>query len=129
MNRPCLLILCLGLGACTSAPLGADFSPAVPGSDVLTTISGNAAEVERGAAFAVAHCSGCHAVGPAGLSPNTLAPPLREIGRRYPVEQLSEAFAEGIVTAHPAMPQFELTPEQNRSLIAYLKTIQSPGTE
>lgn len=74
----------------------------------------------------MAHCSGCHAVGPAGTSPNTLAPPLREIGQRYPVEQLAEAFAEGIVTAHPAMPQFVLTPDQNRSLIAYLESIQSP---
>ena len=53
------------------------------------------------------------------------APPLRELGRNYPVAQLAEAFAEGIVTAHPAMPEFILTQDENRDLIAYLTSIQS----
>lgn len=91
-----------------------------------TRTAADAADIERGAAFVRAQCASCHAVGRDGRSPNSLAPPLREIGRRYPVEQLAEAFAEGIVTAHPGMPQFVLTPDQNRSLIAYLETIQSP---
>lgn len=56
------------------------------------------------------------------------APRLRDLGRRYPVDQLAEAFAEGIVTAHPAMPEFVLTQSENRDLIAYLTSIQS-GTD
>lgn len=43
---------------------------------------------------------------------------------RYPIESLGEALAEGIVTGHPAMPQFELTPEHIHHLLSYLKTLE-----
>ncbi|MEQ7154232.1 hypothetical protein [Brevundimonas aurifodinae] len=41
------------------------------------------------------------------------------------MDQFAEAFAEGIVTPDPGMPQFELTPAGNLDLIAYLKSIQA----
>ncbi|RYE18136.1 MAG: hypothetical protein EOP51_22540 [Sphingobacteriales bacterium] len=43
----------------------------------------------------------------------------------FPVEQLEEAFAEGVVTAHKAMPEFVLDPADNRDLIGYLRSIQA----
>ena len=80
--------------------------------------------VQRGHDFAEANCARCHAIGPAGDSPLPKAPPFRTLHQRYPVEQLAEALAEGIRTAHPAMPQFELDVAQINDLIAYLKGLE-----
>jgi cytochrome c len=82
------------------------------------------AVVERGRAFAQANCARCHAIGPVGYSPLPKAPPFRTLHRRYPVENLVEALAEGIRTAHPAMPEFELDQRQIDDLIAYLKSLE-----
>jgi cytochrome c len=79
---------------------------------------------QRGRAFAQANCSRCHAVGPAGESPLPKAPPFRTLHFRYPVENLVEALAEGIRTAHVAMPEFELDERQISDLIAYLKSLE-----
>ena len=43
---------------------------------------------------------------------------------RYPVENLAEAVAEGIVSGHPTMPEFRLDPAEINDVIAYLKSIQ-----
>jgi cytochrome c len=109
------------LAACTSA------DPAPLQTSALPTDGpppGELGSVERGAVFAREQCSSCHTVGADGASPLAAAPPLREISRRYPVEQLEEAFAEGFVTAHSTMPEFVLDAGQNRDLIAYLASIQ-----
>lgn len=79
---------------------------------------------DRGRAFAQANCARCHAIGAADESPLVKAPPFRTLHKRYPVEQLQEALAEGIRTAHPQMPQFELTVSQIDDLIAYLKSLR-----
>jgi mono/diheme cytochrome c family protein len=81
-------------------------------------------EAQRGQVFAQTNCSRCHAVGPAGASPLPLAPPFRTLHARYPVENLAEALAEGIVTGHGNMPEFRLDIAQIRDLIAYLKTLE-----
>lgn len=83
-------------------------------------------DVQRGHNFAQANCAQCHAIGHTGQSPLPKAPPFRSLHLRYPVEYLRESLAEGIRTAHPAMPQFELDVEQIESLIAYLKTLERP---
>jgi len=79
---------------------------------------------QRGLTFAQANCSMCHAIGPAGGSPLPIAPPFRTLHESYPVETLEEAFAEGIVTGHPSMPQFQLDVAQITDLIAYLKSLE-----
>ena len=84
-----------------------------------------AASAARGQALAEARCSACHAVGRTGASTMAEAPPFRELHTRYPVTFLQEAFAEGLTTAHPAMPQVELTPEEIRDLIAYLESLDA----
>jgi cytochrome c len=110
------------LASCTSA----DLRPSRPELAVAgTPLSALPGSAERGGAFARAQCVSCHAVGRDGASPSAAAPPLREISRRYPVEQLEEAFAEGFVSKHSAMPEFVLNAAQNRDLIAYLASIQS----
>ena len=63
--------------------------------------------------------------GRSGESPLAKAPPFRALHERYPVENLSEALAEGIRTGHPEMPQFDaLDTEQIDELIAYLKSLE-----
>jgi cytochrome c len=111
------VLAALLLGSCALIAVPAE--PLAPASQTAAPGS-----VERGQTFVQTHCSSCHAVGDEGPSPLAAAPPLREISRRYPVEQLGEAFAEGFVTTHPTMPEFVLDPGQNRDLIAYLASIQ-----
>ena len=79
---------------------------------------------QRGLLFAQTNCSKCHAIGPFGDSPLPIAPPFRTLHEKYPVENLAEALAEGIVTGHPNMPQFQLDIAQIRDLIAYLKSLE-----
>ena len=61
---------------------------------------------------------------PGRESPLRIAPPFRTLHTRYPVENLAEAFAEGIVTGHPTMPQFRLDAAQIGDLLAYLKALE-----
>jgi len=82
-----------------------------------------AAAEQRGHAFVQANCARCHAIGKSGSSPFAAAPPFRTLHRRYPIEDLEEPLAEGIVTGHPAMPEFQLDPEQVGDVIAYLKSL------
>lgn len=74
------------------------------------------------------NCSQCHAVGKQGASPNKAAPPFRDLHLRYPVESLAEALAEGILTGHPAMPEFRFKPREVEDIINYLRSVQSQGT-
>ncbi len=79
---------------------------------------------QRGRIFVQAHCAQCHAVGRVGASPLAIAPPFRDLHRRYPVENLAEALAEGLVTGHPSMPEFRLDPGQVADVIGYLKSLE-----
>ncbi|KAB0267835.1 cytochrome c [Microvirga brassicacearum] len=80
--------------------------------------------VQRGLVFVRTHCAQCHSIGRFGDSPLAEAPPFRTLHTRYPIENLAEAFAEGITTGHPSMPEFQLDPAQINDLIAYLKSIE-----
>lgn len=93
-----------------------------PGSGAST--SGLAA---RGGTLVRQKCSGCHAVERTGDSPMAAAPPFRTMGRTYPVRDLQEALAEGLVTAHPAMPPIELEAAEVANVIAYLESVSGTG--
>ena len=80
--------------------------------------------VQRGLAFVRANCARCHAIDKVSLSPLAIAPPFRDLHKRYPIESLQEAFAEGIQTGHQNMPEFRLDPDQIGDVIAYLKTLE-----
>ena len=81
-------------------------------------------DAQQGLALVQTHCSECHAIGISGTSPLPLAPPFRDLHKRYPVEHLEEAFAEGIMTGHSEMPQFRFEPDQIDDLIAYLQSLE-----
>jgi cytochrome c len=96
---------------------------------VLTASEAEArASAERGHELAQKDCAMCHAIGREGDSANAMAPPFRELHKRYPVDNLAEALAEGILTGHPQMPEFRLSPREIDDLIAYLKTLQTHRT-
>lgn len=78
----------------------------------------------QGQKLAEVHCSRCHAVGREGTSPMAEAPPFRDLERRYPIETLAEALAEGIVTGHPQMPVFTFQPGEIDALLAYLDSLR-----
>ena len=82
---------------------------------------------QRGLVFVQTNCSGCHAVARFGDSPLPIAPPFRTLHERYPVESLAEGLAEGLVTGHPSMPEFELDPGQVNDVISYLKSLETPA--
>jgi cytochrome c len=80
---------------------------------------------QRGLVFVRTHCAKCHSVDRVGQSPLPVAPPFRRLHERYPVETLQESLAEGIVTGHPSMPEFQLDPGQVGDVIAYLKSLEN----
>ncbi len=84
------------------------------------------ATAARGRVIVQDNCSRCHAIGRTGKSPLAKAPPLRIIAKKYPLENLEEAFAEGIVVSHnaPEMPPFEMEPGAIADLLDYLKTLR-----
>ena len=82
------------------------------------------ADVEAGKKLAELHCSRCHAVGNDDASLMEGAPPLRDLKLRYPIEDLAEALAEGIFTAHPQMPVFTFSTEQIDDLLAYIDSLE-----
>ncbi len=82
--------------------------------------------VKRGREIATAACADCHGIGVADRSTKTAAPLFRELGRKYPVESLEEALAEGVVVGHPGMPQVKMNEADIGAFIAYLKSIQVP---
>ncbi len=79
----------------------------------------------RGAILVQRHCAGCHAVRRTGQSPNPAAPAFRDLNMRYHIDDLAEALAEGILTGHPAMPEFKFPPRDVKAVLAYLKSIQT----
>jgi mono/diheme cytochrome c family protein len=56
-----------------------------------------------------------------GESPLKQAPPLRDVYRRYPVQELE--FAEGMGSRHKDMPQVQFSSEQVDAILAYLSEI------
>lgn len=71
------------------------------------------------------NCARCHAIDMTSISPRKEAPPFRDVVKKYEPEALEEALAEGIVTGHNDMPEFEFEPEQISAIIAYLQSLQS----
>jgi|SRR3954463_8883728 cytochrome c len=79
---------------------------------------------QRGQAFARTNCARCHSIDHISESPLRLAPPFRTLHTKYPLENLEEPLAEGIVTGHSNMPEFRLAPDQIHDFIAFLKTLR-----
>ena len=79
---------------------------------------------QRGQTIARTYCARCHSIDRATASPLAIAPPFRTLHKKYPVENLEEALAEGISTGHPTMPEFRFDPGQVNDFISFLKTLE-----
>ncbi|WP_410707859.1 c-type cytochrome [Bradyrhizobium sp. BWA-3-5] len=90
----------------------------------LTPAMAASPQEQRGRTFALNNCAKCHSIDKVTPSPLKIAPPFRTLHKRYPIETLGEALAEGISTGHPTMPEFRLEPDQIGDLLAYLKTLE-----
>ena len=84
-----------------------------------------AEDVARGKVIVSRDCSGCHAVGTTGVSPNPRAPQFRRLNERYDVEALAEGLAEGLTVGHGPMPEWTFAPEDVSAIVAYLKSVQA----
>lgn len=84
------------------------------------------AQKARGEKLLSSNCGRCHAIGVQGGSQHPDAPPFRTLAKRYPIENLAEALAEGLSTGHPDMPDFTFEVEDVAAILAYLKSIQEP---
>jgi cytochrome c len=102
-----LLLAALAVAACASSP--------------------KETGLERGRSLVEANCSSCHAVGDVGVSPAPEAPPFRRLSEAYRVSTLEEALTKGISTGHPPMPEFQFAPEDVRSIVTYLQSVQTRG--
>lgn len=80
--------------------------------------------LKRGEALLAKECARCHAITRSDQSRHPQAPLFRTLGKRYPIESLEEALAEGIISGHPDMPEFIFESDDVGAIIAYLKSIQ-----
>jgi len=83
--------------------------------------------VREGKALVEQNCSGCHAVGAKGSSPNSKAPEFRSLHARHPSLALREPLSRGIAAPHDEMPKFALTGPQIDTIVAYINSLR-PGT-
>ena len=105
-----------GLGMARHEP-----PPAAPAPPAAAAVP----SAERGHALVLRDCGGCHAVETTGDSDYSPAPPFRTLHDKYPLEALEEAHAEGILSGHPAMPDFEFTAEEAADIVAWLKALEA----
>jgi mono/diheme cytochrome c family protein len=100
------------------------FAIVLPALALLEARAADKGLEDKGEALVRENCSRCHAVGKEGESPHKDAPPFRTISRKYPVEDLAESLAEGIVSGHPDMPIFVFDAHDVEAIIQYLNSIQ-----
>jgi cytochrome c len=110
-----------------NAPLAAIVGLLTWAAAGVATAAAQSSPQAKGEAIAERLCARCHAVKAQGASPMGLAPPFRDLPKRYPVENLAEALAEGIVTGHPAMPRFTFEPPEIDALLTYIASLAPPG--
>jgi cytochrome c len=79
-----------------------------------------AGDFESGKRLVEQNCATCHAIGQTGESPFKEAPLFRDIYKSYDEGELEDAFNDGIVTSHPAMPDWKMTSDQAREIAAYI---------
>lgn len=109
----------LGLAGLTAVVMQLAFAPMAARSEGALS-----PPAQRGLVLVRTNCARCHAIYSTDPSPLKIAPPFRTLHYRYPVEDLEEPLAEGIVTAHPTMPEFRFDPGQVGDVIAYLKSLE-----
>jgi mono/diheme cytochrome c family protein len=74
----------------------------------------------RGKAILQEKCGRCHSVEPAGDSPLSSAPPMRDVYVRFAPRELRAELSEGMVSRHKDMPQIEFPDDDVEAILAYL---------
>ena len=97
---------------------------AVVAAGLALAPAAQAASAKQGQVLAQRNCAGCHAIGALGASPNPTAPPFRDLHRSIAIDQLTKALKDGLLSAHPAMPEFRFVSRELDDLAAYLRSIQ-----
>lgn len=64
-----------------------------------------------------------------GRSPNAFAPPFRELRKRYAAETLNDTFMPYTLAGHAPMPSFAMRADDLGDLLAYVQSVQEPGSE
>jgi cytochrome c len=103
------------------AVLGMARQPPAPAAEAPAVIP----SAERGHALVLRDCAACHAVEATGASGFSPAPPFRTLKDKYPLDSLEEALAEGILSGHPAMPEYEYAPDEIADIIAWMKSLDA----
>lgn len=88
----------------------------------------NADAIAKGKRLVEASCAACHGVGASDRSHDAQAPELRKLYKRYPMDDLEDAFDQGLFSEHPDTPDFEPTKEQIGQVVAYIRSIQEEPT-
>lgn len=114
---PVRLLFCaaaFGLAACATSPTGSGRS----GTDMPKLEPA----AQRGQAFAIRRCGGCHTVGldDGGAGDG---PPFQKLARRYNALSLERRFAEVSAHGFDRMPPVEFTRSEGEDLIAYFDSL------
>lgn len=96
---------------------------ATGGAVVPDASAAKVAEITAGKKLAEKLCARCHATGKTGQSPDAKAPAFRAFAQKWPLENLEEALAEGIVVGAHVMPEFEFDPDEISNLLAYIGSL------
>ncbi|WP_199084378.1 cytochrome c [Bosea sp. ASV33] len=88
----------------------------------------NAESAEIGHKVAERLCSGCHAIGRDGESPNPKSPRFPLIAERYRDDNPASVLIDGTVVKHPGMPEFQLLENETDGLVAYIRRISRKWT-
>lgn len=121
--RTAFALLAIAFTGC-AADVSSSASDPAAGSASLAA-NATQEEIERGRRIVELQCVSCHAVHADDNSRNPNAPALRTLAERYPVTGLEEAFALGIMTGHPGMPDFRFGRDQIKDILAYVGSIQT----
>jgi tetratricopeptide (TPR) repeat protein len=81
--------------------------------------------IQEGKALVEQNCSGCHAVGATGTSPNDKAPEFRNLHARHPNLALREPLSRGIAAPHDQMPKFALSGPEIDTIVAYINSLSA----
>lgn len=110
MKRPIIALLAL-FGAVHSAVAAPAAKHAAP-------------SVDRGRFFVLRACAGCHAVGEAGASPDSHAPPFPVVRDAVTAGQLTMMLRELSKNGHYEMPPIFMSEADIRDIAAYIATLR-----
>lgn len=78
----------------------------------------------HGEGLARENCAKCHSIGLSGKSPNPDAPPFRTFSSYRNVTLIGWELMDKDWGEHRKMPQFEITAEQTRDILAWIRWVQ-----